>query len=151
MMKKIAYAFLSVFIIGLTLVGCKIFTEVGMSSWYPMSQKPMFTPPDYVFPIAWSIIYAMLILTAYRIFYYRLGTSSTVLFIIQLTLQVLWCMVFFGMQNYLMGLIVLLMLDLTVLMLILRLQNSDIISARLMYPYFVWLLFATYLNLGFIF
>lgn len=151
MMKKIAYAFLSVFIIGLTLVSCKIFTEAGMSSWYPMAQKPMFTPPDYVFPIAWSIIYAMLILTAYRIFYYRLGTSSTVLFIIQLTLQVLWCMVFFGMQNYLMGLIVLLMLDLTVLMLILRLQNSDIISARLMYPYFVWLLFATYLNLGFIF
>lgn len=150
-MKKIAYAFLSVFIIGLTLVSCKIFTEAGMSSWYPMAQKPMFTPPDYVFPIAWSIIYAMLILTAYRIFYYRLGTSSTVLFIIQLTLQVLWCMVFFGMQNYLMGLIVLLMLDLTVLMLILRLQNSDIISARLMYPYFVWLLFATYLNLGFIF
>ena len=151
MIKKIAYALLSVLIVGLTLVGCKIFTETGMETWYPMSQKPMFTPPDYVFPIAWSIIYAMLILTAYRIFYYRLGASSTVLFIIQLTLQVLWCMVFFGMQNFLMGLIVLLMLDLTVLILIFRLQNFDIISARLMYPYFVWLLFATYLNLGFIF
>ena len=151
MMRKFAYALLSVLIVGLTLLGCKIFTDAGMDTWYPMAQKPMFTPPDYVFPIAWSIIYAMLILTAYRIFYYRLGTSSTVLFIIQLTLQVLWCMVFFGMQNYLMGLIVLLMLDLTVLILIFRLQNPDIISARLMYPYFIWLLFATYLNLGFIF
>lgn len=151
MIRKISYVLLSVFIVGLTLIGCKFFTEAGMSSWYPMSQKPMFTPPDYVFPIAWSIIYAMLILTAYRIFYYRLGSQITVLFIIQLTLQVLWCMVFFGMQNYLMGLIVLLMLDLTVLILIFRLQNSDIISARLMYLYLIWLLFATYLNFGFVF
>ena len=150
-MRKIAYALLSVLIVGLTLLGCKIFTEAGMDTWYPMAQKPMFTPPDYVFPIAWSIIYAMLILTAYRIFYYRLGSPIIVLFIIQQTLQVLWCMVFFGMQNYLMGLMVLLMLDLTVLILIFRLQNPDIISARLMYPYFIWLLFATYLNLGFIF
>lgn len=151
MMRKFAYALLSVLIVGLTLLGCKIFTEAGMDTWYPMAQKPMFTPPDYVFPIAWSIIYAMLILTAYRIFYYRLGSPIIVLFIIQQTLQVLWCMVFFGMQNYLMGLMVLLMLDLTVLILIFRLQNPDIISARLMYPYFIWLLFATYLNLGFIF
>lgn len=151
MMRKIAYALLSVLIVGLTLLGCKIFTDAGMDTWYPMAQKPMFTPPDYVFPIAWSIIYAMLILTAYRIFYYRLGSPIIVLFIIQQTLQVLWCMVFFGMQNYLMGLMVLLMLDLTVLILIFRLQNPDIISARLMYPYFIWLLFATYLNLGFIF
>ncbi len=151
MMRKIAYALLSVLIVSLTLLGCKIFTEAGMDTWYPMAQKPMFTPPDYVFPIAWSIIYAMLILTAYRIFYYRLGSPIIVLFIIQQTLQVLWCMVFFGMQNYLMGLMVLLMLDLTVLILIFRLQNPDIISARLMYPYFIWLLFATYLNLGFIF
>ncbi len=150
-MRKFAYALLSVLIVGLTLLGCKIFTEAGMDTWYPMAQKPMFTPPDYVFPIAWSIIYAMLILTAYRIFYYRLGSPIIVLFIIQQTLQVLWCMVFFGMQNYLMGLMVLLMLDLTVLILIFRLQNPDIISARLMYPYFIWLLFATYLNLGFIF
>lgn len=150
-MRKIAYALLSVLIVGLTLLGCKIFTDAGMDTWYPMAQKPMFTPPDYVFPIAWSIIYAMLILTAYRIFYYRLGSPIIVLFIIQQTLQVLWCMVFFGMQNYLMGLMVLLMLDLTVLILIFRLQNPDIISARLMYPYFIWLLFATYLNLGFIF
>lgn len=150
-MRKIAYALLSVLIVSLTLLGCKIFTEAGMDTWYPMAQKPMFTPPDYVFPIAWSIIYAMLILTAYRIFYYRLGSPIIVLFIIQQTLQVLWCMVFFGMQNYLMGLMVLLMLDLTVLILIFRLQNPDIISARLMYPYFIWLLFATYLNLGFIF
>ena len=151
MMRKIAYALLSVLIVSLTLLGCKIFTDAGMDTWYPMAQKPMFTPPDYVFPIAWSIIYAMLILTAYRIFYYRLGSPIIVLFIIQQTLQVLWCMVFFGMQNYLMGLMVLLMLDLTVLILIFRLQNPDIISARLMYPYFIWLLFATYLNLGFIF
>ena len=150
-MRKFAYALLSVLIVGLTLLGCKIFTDAGMDTWYPMAQKPMFTPPDYVFPIAWSIIYAMLILTAYRIFYYRLGSPIIVLFIIQQTLQVLWCMVFFGMQNYLMGLMVLLMLDLTVLILIFRLQNPDIISARLMYPYFIWLLFATYLNLGFIF
>ena len=150
-MRKIAYALLSVLIVSLTLLGCKIFTDAGMDTWYPMAQKPMFTPPDYVFPIAWSIIYAMLILTAYRIFYYRLGSPIIVLFIIQQTLQVLWCMVFFGMQNYLMGLMVLLMLDLTVLILIFRLQNPDIISARLMYPYFIWLLFATYLNLGFIF
>lgn len=50
-----------------------------------------------------------------------------------------------------MGLLVILMLDATVFLMLMRLRKRDILSARLLYFYFAWLLFATYLNLGFIF
>ena len=77
-------------------------------------------------------------------------SNILILFVMQLSLQVLWCMTFFTMQNALMGLLVILMLDATVFLMLMRLRKRDILSARLLYFYFAWLLFATYLNLGFI-
>ena len=151
MLKKISFMLLSLILVGVALVGSKYFTDMGMQSWYPAADKTPLTPPDYVFPIAWAFIYATLLIAGYRILYYRAESNILILFVMQLSLQVLWCMTFFAMQNALMGLLVILMLDATVFLMLMRLRKRDILSARLLYFYFAWLLFATYLNLGFIF
>ena len=151
MLKKISFMLLSLILVGLTLAGSKYFTDMGTQSWYPAADKTPLTPPAYVFPVAWSFIYATLLIAGYRILYSRAGSNILILFVMQLSLQVLWCMTFFAMQNALMGLLVILMLDATVFLMLMRLRKRDILSARLLYFYFAWLLFATYLNLGFIF
>lgn len=151
MLKKISFMLLSLILVGLTLAGSKYFTDMGTQSWYPAADKTPLTPPAYVFPVAWSFIYATLLIAGYPDFVLP-GRKQHFDFVCHAAVIAgLWCMTFFAMQNALMGLLVILMLDATVFLMLMRLRKRDILSARLLYFYFAWLLFATYLNLGFIF
>lgn len=65
MLKKISFMLLSLILVGLTLAGSKYFTDMGTQSWYPAADKTPLTPPAYVFPVAWSFIYATLLIAGY--------------------------------------------------------------------------------------
>lgn len=75
-------------------------------------------------------------------------TINLSLFGSQLLLNFIWSIVFFGGNSYWLGLIIIIVLDLVVLACILAFRNVNKLAAYLFVPYFVWILFATYLTLG---
>ena len=121
--------------------------------WYETLNKPAFTPPPGVFAPAWTIFYT-LIFTSLIIFLIKNTnenkTVGVVLFVIQMVLNLLWSPVFFYWQNISLAFAVIVLLDIFVIGTIIAFYKASKISAYLLVPYILWLLFATYLNWGFL-
>ena len=121
--------------------------------WYETLNKPPFTPQSEVFAPAWTILYILIFLSLVIFLAKHTNNNKTagvVLFIIQLVLNFLWSPVFFYWQNISLGFAVVLLLDIFVIGTIIAFYNVSRISALLLAPYLLWLIFATYLNLGFL-
>lgn len=111
-------------------------------------QSPL-SPPAIVFPIVWTILYALMGISAARI---RLAPPSAErslgmnLFISQLIVNFFWSLIFFNAGAYGFALIWLLLLWALVLWMILSFRKTDPLAALLQVPYLLWLTFAAYLN-----
>lgn len=132
---------------------CSYFTRWGISNWYSSFEKPTFSPPNYVFSLAWGIIYTFLIWS-----YYRILNSNTLfkkeasrLFLLQLLLQVLWCILFFYKGFILAGFIVILWLIFTVFRMIKIFLNIDVVAGAMNYFYIMYICFAAFLNFAFLY
>lgn len=137
----------------LTAYICSALTQIGLTGWYDSFAKPELTPPNIVFPIAWSIIYVLLVLAAFIAL--RDGDSAqrnkaNNLFITQLALQILWCFSFFAQGQLALAMAVIILLDITVYKMITVFMKIRKLSGWLLYPYYWWLIFATFLNAVFI-
>ncbi len=122
---------------------------------YDSLTKPFLTPPKVVFPIAWTIIY---LLTATAT--YRFDTSGSdketnqkgiINSFINMFINLLWTVTFFGLGQPIVALIVLILLYLSTLSLFLTYRKVDRISGNLIIPYLLWLLMALYLNICIVF
>ena len=122
------------------------------SLWYDSLIKPFLNPPAWVFPPVWIFLYATLlfalILFAAK-FTIRSKIRGGIFFVIQLILNLLWSPAFFGMKNIGLALGIIILLDIFVLLTIIEFFKVSKVSAYLLAPYFVWILFATYLNISF--
>ena len=126
-----------------------IFTMKGMP-YYDMQEKPFFTPPDFIFPIVWTILYILMRISAARIKqssdpkkYQALKT-----YWLQLAVNFFWSVLFFGLHQYFLAFLWLLLLWALVLAMILIFRKVDPLAAYLQIPYLLWLTFAAYLNFG---
>lgn len=117
----------------------------AIEEWYPTLVKSPVNPPNMAFPIAWSIIY-LLVGLSIGFMLVRGDMSVVRLWILQLVVNFLWSVLFFAMRNPLLGLIDILILDVLVFTYIVYAAGRRKLSAWLFAPYFVWILFATYLN-----
>ena len=120
-------------------------------TWYSALNQPPFTPPAWVFPPVWTFLYftmlAALILFAFK----KTGKSKKrgyILFFSQLVLNLIWTPVFFYMQNPLWALVIIIILNLLVFLNIISFFKVSKAAGGVLIPYMVWILFATYLNLG---
>ena len=117
--------------------------------WYNALAKSALTPPPYVFQIVWPILY-FLIAASLFVFLIKSKASYRYLgiipFLLQLFLNLLWSPVFFEMQNIYGALLILSLLIFATIATIITFYKASKISAWLLAPYFVWLLFAWYLN-----
>lgn len=112
--------------------------------------KPPLAPPALLFPIVWSILYALMGISYTRLEERRLNDDGTkLIYYIQLAFNLLWSVAFFTLQWRLFALIWLILLDLLVIAMVIRFYRSEKISGLLQIPYLIWVLFATYLNFGF--
>lgn len=150
-MKKfisIVIPILICFFVGLT---ASRFQADAITNWYPTLNKPELTPPNIVFPIAWSILYlCMGISIGLIILSGKKGKQLLIkLFGIQLFFNFAWSMLFFYFQNPLLGLIDILILDVLVAAYTIKSYPVRKASSLLFIPYLLWVFFATYLN-GFI-
>ncbi len=113
--------------------------------------KPPLSPPALLFPIVWTVLYALMGISAARV---RLSPPSkarywsTNLYISQLVVNFFWPLFFFNLQAFGFALFWLLLLWVLVLTLIVVTYRVDKAAAWLLVPYLIWLTFAAYLNAG---
>lgn len=127
----------------------QFFQQDAIENWYPLLNKPELTPPNIIFPIAWSVLYLLMGISIGLIIASDNKNKSFFikLFVIQLFLNFMWSIVFFYMQNPLLGFIDIVLLDVVIVIYIYKTFNIFRASSILFIPYLLWVLFASYLNL----
>lgn len=143
---KLAISLLTV--VGIGFLGSLV-TAQSVMTWYVEIEKPFFTPPNWLFGPAWSLLYVLIAVTLYIAWendFWRDGSLRTVFFG-QLILNFLWTPMFFGLRSPLLGLIDILLLDIAVIFTIILLHRHSKVYLLLI-PYLAWILFATALNLA---
>lgn len=113
--------------------------------------QPPFSPPPLVFPVVWSVLYALMGISAARVAMTvsgRLRASCLSIFGLQLAMNFFWSILFFRYQLFGAALLWLAGLWIAILWMILLFRRVEKTAARLQIPYLVWVTFAGYLNLG---
>lgn len=114
--------------------------------------KPPFSPPGFLFPIVWSILYILMGIACFLVYQKNTDTSekdrALRIYALSLVLNFFWPVLFFNLKAYLLSFFLLILLLLTVLLTTAVFYRISKNAAILMIPYIVWLLYAGYLNLG---
>jgi tryptophan-rich sensory protein len=118
--------------------------------WYATLTKPGFTPPNSIFPIVWTILYAVMAVAAW-IFWRAAGKEEDrrlglIWFGIQLVLGVLWSAAFFGLHSPSLGLGIIMVLLIAIAITIVLFDRLSRLAAILLVPLLLWVCFATGLN-----
>lgn len=143
MIKRIIYSLLP--IVGGSLVGLIISGYMN----YGDMVKPPLSPPSYIFPIVWTILYILMGIS------YFIATKDkendkelNQIYILQLLVNFFWPIIFFVLRMYFTVFFWIILLLILVISMIKELLKNNKISGCLQIPYLIWLLFATYLNIG---
>jgi len=126
------------------------FLSMTASNDYEKFNKPPFSPPGWVFPIVWTILFFLMAVAAYRI--WMKGKSgedarkALVLYSTQLFLNFLWSIIFFRFRLYAIAFLELLLLLVFILLTTFEFHRIDKTSGYLMIPYIAWVSFAGVLN-----
>lgn len=116
--------------------------------WYVNLAKPSWTPPNWLFPVAWTILYIASAVAATRVAILD-GTAHAMGFwACQIALNTLWTPVFFGLERIKSGMLVLVLLWLAVAGSMVTFFAADALAGWLMVPYLVWVTIAGALNLA---
>lgn len=126
---------------------------VGMmfepGDWYAHLAKSSLTPPGWVFPIAWTLLYALMAVAMFVVIVCTSPDERRVpigVFALQLVLNGLWSWLFFGRQDIVAGLVEIILLWLAIVATIATFWRTSRIAAALLVPYLAWVSFATYLT-----
>lgn len=143
--KKLILIILITFIVG----GFFSFFIPNSSGFYTSLEKPPLSPPGIVFPIAWSILYILMGVSLYIVSDYEYRKEENYLiYVIQLAVNSLWTLLFFGFNLQLLSFLWILLLIVLVTTMIISFYQTNKLAALLNIPYLLWLMFAAYLNLG---
>ncbi len=139
--------------VSLALVGgaAALGARFTAGGWYQSLEKPAWTPPAWVFGPAWTTLYVLMAVAAWRI--WRKGDEMPVAFPLalyggQLALNAAWSPVFFGAEEAGAGLAIILVLSGTVAATATVFRTRDRVAGALLLPYLGWVLYATSLNAG---
>ncbi len=120
-------------------------------NWYSTLIKPALTPPAWVFAPAWIFIY-ITIFTSLLLFTVTRSRQSKAVgytyFVMQMIFNLLWTPAFFILNDLKLSVIIIIILDILVLLNILEFYKISKFSGVILIPYFLWILFASYLNIG---
>jgi len=129
-----------------------IFTRGAIPTWYATLEKPAFNPPNWLFAPVWTLLYIMMGIAAFLV--WRKGWENRqvrialIVFLVQLVLNALWSVVFFGLESPLYGLIVIAALWVAILFTVLKFYRISSAASVLLWPYMLWVTFAAVLNVS---
>lgn len=152
-MKKINWKRYLLWIAAVEAVGALsgLLTRRGMELFRQTANQPPLTPPQWVFPVAWAVLYALMGIGAARVAAHPDGRNRNTalnLFVAQLIINFFWSLFFFNTEAYGFAFIWLAVLWVLVAAMIFSFQRVDSAAAWMQVPYLIWLTFAAYLNLG---
>lgn len=128
-----------------------LLTGGGMADYQNLVRPPL-SPPGWLFPVVWSILYLLMGYASYRV-----ATSDAnpeeirkalTLYAVQLALNFLWPIFFFGLEWRLVAFFILLALWVAIFLTMRAFSNIDEKAGDLLLPYIIWVTFAAYLNLA---
>jgi len=124
------------------------FTAPAVISWYAYLNKPSFSPPSWLFAPAWIALYLLMGVALYLIWKRGLKENKEAIeiFFLQLALNVLWSVIFFGLRSPGLAFFEILILWVAIMYAILSFHQIDRKAAYLLVPYIVWVSFAAVLN-----
>ena len=126
-------------------------TRQGSQMFNETVAQPPLSPPAWLFPVAWGILYALMGIGALRVWTAQNSKDKIRginLYWAQLVVNFFWSLIFFNAQAYGFAFLWLLLLLALVLWMTLTFKKADPVAAYLQIPYLLWLTFAAYLNLG---
>jgi len=125
-------------------------TAGGVSTWYPTLVKPSFNPPAWVFGPTWTVLYIMMGVAAFLVWRRGLDANGVsvalTVFAVQLALNGLWSILFFGMQAPGWALVEIILLWLAILATLVLFWRVIPTAGMLLLPYLAWVSFASVLN-----
>jgi translocator protein len=172
-MKNYIKFIISVLICELAGVIGSFFTAPAIKSWYYFLNKPSFSPPNWVFAPVWTILFLLMGISLYLVWSKnfviniseqdkekkvwnpisaKLLTGSwreenvVAIFVLQLVLNILWSVIFFGLKMPGVAFFEILMLWFAILYTIVNFYRISKPAAYLLIPYIIWVSFATFLN-----
>ncbi len=128
-----------------------LLTGGGMDTFAQVNKPPL-SPPGWLFPVVWTILYTLMGIASYLIYesdaVQEIKTKALTVYGYQLVINFLWPVFFFSFEWYLFSFFWLVLLWVLVFWMIRLFKQISKTAAYLMIPYLIWLTFAGYLNLG---
>ena len=149
-LSEILKLFVSLIICQLAGVIGSLFTTPAIPTWYATLVKPTFNPPNWVFAPVWTTLFLLMGISAFLV--WRKGTGNPQVnlalrfFIIQLVLNSIWSVLFFGLKSPILGFVEIILLWTFILLTILYFFKISRMAGILLLPYILWVSFAAVLN-----
>lgn len=127
-----------------------LFTFPSIAGWYMFLEKPQLTPPNWIFGPVWTALYILMGVALFLVITKK-PTKITIkglqIFFLQLALNLLWSITFFGFHSIEGGVIVIVLLWFAILGTIFLFAKISTTASMLLIPYLAWVTFASYLNI----
>ncbi len=172
-MRKIVKLVISILICeGAGIIG-SFFTAPAIKTWYASLEKPVFSPPNWVFAPVWTILFLLMGISLYLVWLKNwnvkapenesvkkawnpistklwLGSwkeeNAVAIFVLQMVLNILWSIIFFGLKSPAAAFVEILMLWFAILYTIVNFYRISKLAAYLLIPYIIWVSLAAVLN-----
>ncbi|HSW92129.1 MAG TPA: TspO/MBR family protein [Candidatus Saccharimonadales bacterium] len=128
-----------------------IATIPNIPTWYAALEKPFFNPPNWLFGPVWTLLYTLIGISLYLIWTQKSTLSKKtayIVFVIQMVLNALWSVVFFGLHQVWPGFIIIILLLASILAMIVLFRRFSHTASYILVPYAAWVTFAACLNLA---
>jgi benzodiazapine receptor len=149
-MLSIFRLLVSILICQLAGVVGSLFTFRSLGEWYVFIRKPPFTPPDYIFGPVWITLFTLMGISLFLVWQKGIkngaARSAVLIFFLQLGLNTLWSIIFFGGRFIVGGFVVIILLWSAIFWNIKRFFAISKPAAILLLPYILWVSFAAVLN-----
>jgi translocator protein len=126
-----------------------LFTSRSVNTWYTQLRRPVWTPPNWIFGPVWTTLYLLMAISAWLVWRSTEWPSARFalsLFAIQLVLNTLWSVVFFGLRKIGLAFGEILLLWMMIVATAVAFLPLSLLAAWLLIPYLAWVFFASYLN-----
>ncbi|SIP92583.1 TspO/MBR family protein [Maribacter ulvicola] len=150
MKRKLTYIIIGIFICSTIGFLSSVVTQNSVNDWYLTLHKPNFNPPNWIFAPVWTVLYILMGVSVGWVwakgFHHKWVKTGLYHFGLQLLLNALWSIIFFGLKQPFFALLIIITLVIVLSLTIKWFKVVSKFAAYLLIPYLIWVCFATVLN-----
>jgi len=127
-----------------------IFTTSSVNSWYLLINKPIYTPPNWLFGPVWTTLFIMMGISGWLAWKNdkKAKSKAFIYYFVQLGLNLLWSVIFFGLRSPFAASVEIIILWIFIFLSIKSFAKINKIAGFLLYPYIVWVSYAAFLTIS---